>query len=177
MIYYHYTNLIHAHSIMIDWEIKTSGAEKKLGIKKPSCWFSTNDKFEKGTFATKLDKKGGKRELFTAQEMADTIGCVRFGFPKMKSFITWAKYRHSKQQTEQVWLGMDLLARERGADTTEWFSSFVPISLDYCKSIEVYIEGEWLQINNREADTKAIWDKAIGKAKTLGTTNQKSYIY
>lgn len=28
MIYYHYTNLIHANSIMNDFEIKTSGAEQ-----------------------------------------------------------------------------------------------------------------------------------------------------
>ncbi len=115
MIYYHYTNLIHAHSIMIDWEIKTSGAEKKLGLKKPSCWFSTNEEFEKGTFATILDENNKKIELFTAQEMADAIGCVRFGFPKMKSFITWAKHRYSSQQPKELWLAMDIIARERGA--------------------------------------------------------------
>lgn len=55
MIYYHYTNLIYAHSIMNDFEIKTSGAEKKMGLKKPSCWFSINKDFEKGTIACYYD--------------------------------------------------------------------------------------------------------------------------
>lgn len=166
MLYYHYTNLQHAASIINDDKIIVSRFEKnnKHIYKKAACWFSTNPHFEVGQFAAYQDGDGQTVEIFDAEHMAKTIGAARFGFNKLKAFITYAKYKHDSKLGDNDWQHMNNTAQNIGADTTEWYASFQDIPLDLCQSVEIYLDDEWQEYDEKK------FSKAIDYATILKRT-------
>ena len=145
MIYYHYTHLKAAFKILNDQKIIVSRAEKKMGAKNPACWFSTNAEFEIGQFAT-YRESGETHTIKTVEEMALTMGSVRFGFNKLNGFISFAKYKHASKDPIELYNALQNEGHKIGADTKEWYACFMPVDLNYYIAAEVYLEGKWVEI-------------------------------
>ena len=165
MIYYHYTHLAAAFKILNDQKIIVSRAEKKMGAKNPACWFSINSEFEIGQFAT-YRENGETHTIKTVEEMALTMGSVRFGFNKLNGFISFAKYKHASKDPIELYNTLQNEANKIGADTKEWYACFTSVDLNYCIAAEVYLESKWVEIVKNK-DEQFLFS-TINKAMKVG---------
>ena len=163
MTYYHYTNLVRGFKILQDYKIIIGETEKRMA-KKPACWFSTNDHFEKSQYAG-YENEEGRKFVFTPEEMSKLMGSVRFGFNKLNSFITFAKYKHASKEPIELYESLIKYGEKVGADTKEWYASFQDISLDYCISIEIFIKDKWVEWSEEN------YYKAVKVAKMIQLNN------
>ena len=138
---YHYTSLSHLIEIFKVGKILTSQTEKMLKVKKPGLWFTTNSKWEYSAFKRFND---GKKEfdLNTPEEFEKYIGCARFVTNLNSLFVTFAKYKHKSKVNPLLWDKMAELGKSKGADPSEWYATFSPLSINNL-DIEVYENGEW----------------------------------
>ena len=141
---YHYTSLSHLIEIFRVGKVLTSQTEKMLKVKKPGLWFSTNSKWEHSAFKRFND---GKKEfdLNTPEEFEKYIGCARLVTNLNSLFVTFAKYKHKSKVNPLLWDKMAEIGKSKGADPTEWYATFSPISINNL-DIEVYENGEWYNL-------------------------------
>ena len=141
---YHYTSLSHLIEIFRVGKVLTSQTEKMLKVKKPGLWFSTNSKWEHSAFKRFND---GKKEfdLNTPEEFEKYIGCARLVTNLNSLFVTFAKYKHKSKVNPLLWDKMAEIGKSKGADPTEWYATFSPISINNL-GIEVYENGEWYNL-------------------------------
>jgi hypothetical protein len=170
---YHYTSLSHLIEIFKTGKVLTSQTEKMLKVKKPGLWFSTNSKWEYSAFKRFND---GKKEfdLNTPEEFEKYIGCARLVTNLNSLFVTFAKYKHKSKVNPLLWDKMAEIGKSKGADPTEWYATFSPMSINNL-DIEVYEGGEWFKLKkengefdselfNRNLDETFVkWDKEKGK--------------
>ena len=150
---YHYTSLSHLIEIFKTGKLLTSQTEKMLKVKKPGLWFTTNSQWEYSAFKRFND---GKKEfdLNTPEEFEKYIGCARLITNLNSLFVTFAKYKHKSKVNPLLWDKMAEIGKSKGADPTEWYATFSPMSINNL-DIEVYEGGEWLKLKkeNGEFDT------------------------
>ena len=141
---YHYTSLSHLIEIFRVGKVLTSQTEKMLKVKKPGLWFSTNSKWEHSAFKRFND---GKKEfdLNTPEEFEKYIGCARLVTNLNSLFVTFAKYKHKSKVNPLLWDKMAEIGKSKGADPTEWYATFSPISINNL-DIEVYENGQWYNL-------------------------------
>ena len=141
---YHYTSLSHLIEIFRVGKVLTSQTEKMLKVKKPGLWFSTNSKCEHSAFKR---FNGGKKEFYlnTPEEFEKYIGCARLVNNLNSLFVTFAKYKHKSKVNPLLWDKMAEIGKSKGADPTEWYATFSPISINNL-GIEVYENGEWYNL-------------------------------
>ena len=153
ILLYHYTSLSHLIEIFKTGKLLTSQTEKMLKVKKPGLWFTTNSKWEYSAFKRFND---GKKEfdLNTPEEFEKYIGCARLITNLNSLFVTFAKYKHKSKVNPLLWDKMAEIGKSKGADPTEWYATFSPMSINNL-DIEVYEGGEWLKLKkeNGEFDT------------------------
>ena len=151
---YHYTSLSHLIEIFKTGKLLTSQTEKMLKVKKPGLWFTTNSKWEYSAFKRFND---GKKEfdLNTPEEFEKYIGCARFITNLNSLFVTFAKYKHKSKVNPLLWDKMAEIGKSKGADPTEWYATFSPMSINNL-DIEVFEGGEWFKLKkeNGEFDTE-----------------------
>ena len=151
---YHYTSLSHLIEIFKTGKLLTSQTEKMLKVKKPGLWFTTNSQWEYSAFKRFND---GKKEfdLNTPEEFEKYIGCARLITNLNSLFVTFAKYKHKSKVNPLLWDKMAEIGKSKGADPTEWYATFSPMSINNL-DIEVFEEGEWLKLKkeNGEFDTE-----------------------
>ncbi len=150
---YHYTSLSHLIEIFKTGKLLTSQTEKMLKVKKPGLWFTTNSQWEYSAFKRFND---GKKEfdLNTPEEFEKYIGCARLITNLNSLFVTFAKYKHKSKVNPLLWDKMAEIGKSKGADPTEWYATFSPMSINNL-DIEVYDGGEWFKLKkeNGEFDT------------------------
>ncbi len=150
---YHYTSLSHLIEIFKTGKLLTSQTEKMLKVKKPGLWFTTNSQWEYSAFKRFND---GKKEfdLNTPEEFEKYIGCARLITNLNSLFVTFAKYKHKSKVNPLLWDKMAEIGKSKGADPTEWYATFSPMSINNL-DIEVYEGGEWFKLKkeNGEFDT------------------------
>jgi hypothetical protein len=141
---YHYTSLSHLIEIFRVGKVLTSQTEKMLKVKKPGLWFSSNSKWEHSAFKRFND---GKKEfdLNTPEEFEKYIGCARLVTNLNSLFVTFAKYKHKSKVNPLLWDKMAEIGKSKGADPTEWYATFSPISINNL-DIEVYENGQWYNL-------------------------------
>ena len=138
---YHYTSLSHLIEIFKVGKVLTSQTEKMLKVKKPGLWFSTNNKWEYSAF--KRFNDGNKEfDLNTPEEFEKYIGCARLVTNLNSLFVTFAKYKHKSKVNPMLWEKMAEIGKSKGADPTEWYATFSPMSINNL-DIDVYENGEW----------------------------------
>ena len=144
ILLYHYTSLSHLIEIFKTGKLLTSQTEKMLKVKKPGLWFSTNSKWEYSAFKRFND---GKKEfdINTPEEFEKYIGCARLVTNLNSLFVTFAKYKHKSKVNPLLWDKMAEIGKSKGADPTEWYATFSPISINNL-DIEVYENGEWYNL-------------------------------
>ena len=147
---YHYTSLSHLIEIFKTGKVLTSQTEKMLKVKKPGLWFSTNSKWEYSAFKRFND---GKKEfdLNTPEEFEKYIGCARLVTNLNSLFVTFAKYKHKSKVNPLLWDKMAEIGKSKGADPTEWYATFSPISINNL-DIEVYEVGEWFKLKKENGE-------------------------
>ena len=138
---YHYTSLSHLIEIFKVGKVLTSQTEKMLKVKKPGLWFSSNNKWEYSAF--KRFNDGNKEfDLNTPEEFEKYIGCARLVTNLNSLFVTFAKYKHKSKVNPMLWEKMAEIGKSKGADPTEWYATFSPMSINNL-DIDVYENGEW----------------------------------
>jgi membrane-associated HD superfamily phosphohydrolase len=147
---YHYTSLSHLIEIFKTGKLLTSQTEKMLKVKKPGLWFSTNSKWEYSAFKRFND---GKKEfdINTPEEFEKYIGCARLVTNLNSLFVTFAKYKHKSKVNPLLWDKMAEIGKSKGADPTEWYATFSPISVNNL-DIEVYEGGEWFKLKKENGE-------------------------
>jgi len=147
---YHYTSLSHLIEIFKTGKVLTSQTEKMLKVKKPGLWFTTNSKWEYSAFKRFND---GKKEfdLNTPQEFEKYIGCARLVTNLNSLFVTFAKYKHKSKVNPLLWDKMAEIGKSKGADPTEWYATFSPMSINNL-DIEVYEDGEWFKLKKENGE-------------------------
>ena len=147
---YHYTSLSHLIEIFKVGKVLTSQTEKMLKVKKPGLWFSTNSKWEYSAFKRFND---GKKEfdLNTPEEFEKYIGCARLITNLNSLFVTFAKYKHKSKVNPLLWDKMAEIGRSKGADPSEWYATFSPMSINNL-DIEIFENGEWLSIKKGDGE-------------------------
>ena len=147
---YHYTSLSHLIEIFKTGKLLTSQTEKMLKVKKPGLWFSTNSKWEYSAFKRFND---GKKEfdLNTPEEFEKYIGCARLVTNLNSLFVTFAKYKHKSKVNPLLWDKMAEIGKSKGADPTEWYATFSPMSINNL-DIEVYEDGEWFKLKKENGE-------------------------
>ena len=147
---YHYTSLSHLIEIFKTGKLLTSQTEKMLKVKKPGLWFSTNSKWEYSAFKRFND---GKKEfdLNTPEEFEKYIGCARLVTNLNSLFVTFAKYKHKSKVNPLLWDKMAEIGRSKGADPSEWYATFSPMSINNL-DIEVYEGGEWFKLKKENGE-------------------------
>ena len=151
---YHYTSLSHLIEIFKTGKLLTSQTEKMLKVKKPGLWFTTNSKWEYSAF--KRFNDGNKEfDLNTPEEFEKYIGCARLVTNLNSLFVTFAKYKHKSKVNPLLWDKMAEIGKSKGADPTEWYATFSPMSINTL-DIEVFEGGEWFKLkkDNGEFDTE-----------------------
>ena len=147
---YHYTSLSHLIEIFKTGKVLTSQTEKMLKVKKPGLWFSTNSEWEYSAFKRFND---GKKEfdLNTPEEFEKYIGCARLVTNLNSLFVTFAKYKHKSKVNPLLWDKMAEIGKSKGADPTEWYATFSPMSINNL-DIEVYEDGEWFKLKKENGE-------------------------
>ncbi|GIS00369.1 MAG: hypothetical protein CM15mP102_11890 [Flavobacteriales bacterium] len=147
---YHYTSLSHLIEIFKVGKVLTSQTEKMLKVKKPGLWFSTNSKWEYSAFKRFND---GKKEfdLNTPEEFEKYIGCARLITNLNSLFVTFAKYKHKSKVNPLLWDKMAEIGRSKGADPSEWYATFSPMSINNL-DIEIFENGEWLSLKKGDGE-------------------------
>ena len=147
---YHYTSLSHLIEIFKVGKLLTSQTEKMLKVKKPGLWFSTNNKWEYSAF--KRFNDGNKEfDLNTPEEFEKYIGCARLVTNLNSLFVTFAKYKHKSKVNPMLWEKMAEIGKSKGADPTEWYATFSPMSINNL-DIDVYENGEWLSLKKGDGE-------------------------
>ena len=147
---YHYTSLSHLIEIFKVGKLLTSQTEKMLKVKKPGLWFSTNNKWEYSAF--KRFNDGNKEfDLNTPEEFEKYIGCARLVTNLNSLFVTFAKYKHKSKVNPMLWEKMAEIGKSKGADPTEWYATFSPMSINNL-DIDVYENGEWHSLKKGEGE-------------------------
>jgi hypothetical protein len=143
--YYHYTTEDRVPEILKSKKITL--ATKYLNKKeKPCAWVSSNSVWE--NTAAKMAKNSiGTLIQLTFQEQLELFGCARIQV-KPHNLTPWPKLRHVARITSDNTTFLEKLGKERGANPTEWFGSMYPIGLDQWIKIEIYKNGEWIEIQN-----------------------------
>ena len=131
-------------------KVHTSQTEKMLKVKKPGLWFSTNNKWEYSAF--KRFNDGNKEfDLNTPEEFEKYIGCARLVTNLNSLFVTFAKYKHKSKVNPMLWEKMAEIGKSKGADPTEWYATFSPMSINNL-DIDVYENGEWHSLKKGEGE-------------------------
>jgi len=147
---YHYTSLSHLIEIFKVGKVLTSQTEKMLKVKKPGLWFSTNNKWEYSAF--KRFNDGNKEfDLNTPEEFEKYIGCARLVTNLNSLFVTFAKYKHKSKVNPLLWDKMAEIGKSKGADPTEWYATFSPMSINNL-DIDVYENGEWHSLKKGDGE-------------------------
>jgi len=147
---YHYTSLSHLIEIFKVGKVLTSQTEKMLKVKKPGLWFSTNNKWEYSAF--KRFNDGNKEfDLNTPEEFEKYIGCARLITNLNSLFVTFAKYKHKSKVNPLLWDKMAEIGKSKGADPTEWYATFSPLSISNL-DIDVYENGEWHSLKKGDGE-------------------------
>jgi len=147
---YHYTSLSHLIEIFKVGKVLTSQTEKMLKVKKPGLWFSTNNKWDYSAF--KRFNDGNKEfDLNTPEEFEKYIGCARLVTNLNSLFVTFAKYKHKSKVNPMLWEKMAEIGKSKGADPTEWYATFSPMSINNL-DIDVYENGEWHSLKKGDGE-------------------------
>ena len=153
---YHYTDLARFQTIIDSGKLITSLTEKKLRVKKPALWFSSNPIFEISMYKGFQEPDGTIQYYLTAVEMASKIGLIRFEVTRTESFLTWKKYQRKVKNHSGVYLAMEEKAIKDGANPDEWYALLSPLSLDRVENIGIFIDGKWQLLDNQDAMLKGI---------------------
>ncbi len=146
---YHYTSMLHLEIICKDGYLKTSDAERRLGVKKPALWFSKNTVWE--PTATKMLFDGTNIIHMTLEEQLRTIGMARFTIPFSNELVSWAKYRHVSKIEPGDYSGLAQIGIEKGAKPSDWYCSFKMIPLTRVIAIEEFDGSSWDSIFEEES--------------------------
>ena len=79
------------------------------------------------------------------EEFEKYIGCARLITNLNSLFVTFAKYKHKSKVNPLLWDKMAEIGRSKGADPSEWYATFSPMSINNL-DIEIFENGEWLSL-------------------------------
>jgi len=148
--FWHYTPAFRLLQILdsgqINLETRIGNTGEKRGV-----WVSTNPEWE--NTVKKNDPDTG--ELLTKEQQIRRFGMARIEV-KTLPFQTWNKYLHTSGIQKWKWLGMKNQGVAWGGNPDEWYVIYKPISSRYFLSVEVYTDGEWVEVKDWKEHLESI---------------------
>lgn len=154
---WHYTHYHNFLKIVESKEIRTTS----IGIHSkelPAAWFSSNPFFEQSARKASKDRKTGviRRNLGPDEMLAAGHPAVRIEInPSKVKVYPWRLYKEVSGLPNEYAVNMEKAGMEMGANHSEWYASFQPVSLPNCfLPIEIWNGRGWVDIEKVNIETK-----------------------
>lgn len=152
MKFYHYTpenrlpELLESQAINLAFKSVNSNTEKAV------AWVSTNPEWENTATKNAIDSIGKIRRL-TFQEQVELFGCARIQIKPTYKLHEWKKITKLANIQFNIVNQLEILGRKMGGKPKEWYGSLKPIPIDAWVSIEIFQNGNWVELINFENGT------------------------
>ena len=121
---------------------------KILDEPEPLLWFSRNAVWDYSVMKGETDKKGRDRTLHYRSDLELAgEGLIRFAVPSWCAKLRWSDYL--QRNRTPAWM-RDSMAHY--GDPREWLCTDEAVSLDVCRSIDVFYRGAWIPVDRMDED-------------------------
>lgn len=149
MILWHYTNGINLKRIL---EVKCIRPATTLVPKceRPVVWFSSNQEWEPTATALYVKKVVGGQTCLVPEEEAEAIvkGVWRIGVEQSTAPHGWERLVFLSHMHPAVARGLESAAKAHGADPSEWFGTFHPVTSDKWMAVQKRVDGMWCDLED-----------------------------
>lgn len=152
MKFYHYTPENRLPEFLASQVINLAFKSVNSNTEKAVAWVSTNPDWENTATKNIADGTGKIRSL-TFQEQIDFCGCARIQIKPTYKLHEWKKITKLANIQFNVANQLEILGRKMGGKPKEWYGSLKPIPMDEWVNIEIYQNGNWVELMNFENDT------------------------
>lgn len=144
---WHYTVGVRFKSIVEDGVILPATAGVPDG-ERPAVWFSVREPWE--PTANKLMRRpNGDLVVLDREETAEAGGgLVRIGVARSAAPVSWREYLRTSGITKKMAEGLAASARRQGSNPALWFVSYHAVPRDLWRAVQVWHEGEWVEVLN-----------------------------
>lgn len=149
MKYYHYTPENRLPEFLESEEINLAFKSVNSYTEKAVAWISTNPDWENTATKNIADSTGKIRSL-TFQEQVDFCGCARIQIKPTYKLHEWKKITKLANIQFNVVNQLEIKGRRMGGKPNEWYGSLKPIPIDEWVKIEIFQDGNWVEIMNFE---------------------------
>jgi hypothetical protein len=143
---YHYTTESKLAQIIASGELRVSEWERQNNVKPPALWLTINVEWE--PTATKMIKTPFGLKNPSKEDFHKISPLIRFVVPfRKEELCTWGKYRYISNTPLDMYLAMEKVGVDKGANPAEWYASFKNIPLKDVISCERWNGQKWLSHN------------------------------
>lgn len=153
MKYYHYTPEFRLPEFFKSQVIKlatASVANKKN--EKAVAWVSTNPHWENTATKMAIDGDGNKVNI-TFEQQVEMFGCARIEVKPSSRIRNWTHITKLANTQTSVVKQLEICGLKQGAKPSEWYGSLKPIPMEDWVKIEIFQDGNWVEIMNFETLT------------------------
>jgi hypothetical protein len=143
MKYYHYTPASVLEQIINSGQINLATACIPEN-EKPVAWVSTNPNWEHTATKRRSLPNGSVQQLTFIQQLA-SFGCARIEI-SLIGLETFAKLKHLANISLRESGFMEQRGISLGANPKEWYGSLKPIKKTSWIKAEVYMNGQWVEV-------------------------------
>ena len=167
MKFYHYTTENRLPELLNSQVIKLAWTSVNCKTEKAVAWVSTNPDWENTATKMARDSNGGIRNL-KFEEQVDFFGCARIQIKPTYKLYEWNKITKLANIQSYVVNQLEVLGRKMGGNPKEWYGSLKPIPIDAWVKIEIFQDGNWVELINCENRTVSLVESRFFK---FGKTN------
>jgi hypothetical protein len=116
---------------------------------KPVLWFSTHPYFE--PTARKAFRERGTLRILDVPELYQRAGgLIRFGLPT-SDLLSWEAIKGTAGMGRQVRRTLESSARRQGANPSDWWGCFEPVSVRDCKVEVMEADLLWVPVSQEDS--------------------------
>ena len=145
---FHYTSAERLPIILKSGIIKVASAGVPKN-EKPAVWLTSRTDYEPTALKTQL--MGGDAE-FKLKKMIEMYGLARIKVKRTEDVITWDRFQVSSGIKPEESVRLAKIGIQAGANPEKWFACYLPISREDWLSIEIFDDGQWLKIRNKDIE-------------------------
>ena len=142
---FHYTRLSNLRKILADRKIIQADTFVKPP-EMPVVWFSYRQDWEPTATPGLIDATSGTRRSLTFEEFASRETPARIEIDPQAAPLNWRAWRKSSGVKSRTVKALEESALRQDADTADWRVSFEPVSSKNWFTVEVYVDGEWIEM-------------------------------
>lgn len=152
MKYYHYTPEFRLPEFFNTQVIKLATASVSSKNEKAVAWVSTNPHWENTATKDRYDLNGNRVHL-TFEQQVESFGCARIEVKPTFKLYNWNHITKLAKTPKGLVKSLEAVGISRGAKPSEWYGSLKSIPFDEWVKIEIFQDGNWVEIMNFETLT------------------------